>query len=681
MIGDGPVVAAQVDHGGNDVVEGIATVAPLGMVVKRAAEFGPFDQAGNAVFCGGLEFALVFAQLRRDEIEVELVVDFLLGGAGQQKGGIVGFGIGSEQTVFVEAQSAFDGALAHDDVVFLASGEIGQSEWEFRVGDDAQIGLNAALQDDAGLGVATGMDQDYSGQGCEKGNDGRGVSGGSQEIDVSDDFLVASKAACGGAADHVGVGAQLVEDGVGGAQGEADQVMARVFFSKRDAIEDLGLGFRGESREFGDLARLTGGFQLGERGDVEFVVEDFDLFRSETGHFEQFQQSGGQGGFEFVVVGERSGGDQLSDLVLEGLAESFDLAKAVFSDDGLEALGQSLEGSGGVGVGAGFERVFALEFQKNPNFSQNGGHLIVVHADTISQARGKEMPKHGSPALTEAMDSVRNGFFRKEQMSNERKVPTALTVAGSDSGGGAGVQADLKTFAALGVHGTSAITCVTAQNPKGVLGVQACRPDMVALQMEAVMKELGPKAIKTGMLYSAAIIREVAGVLRQHPRIPVVVDPVMVSTSGAVLLKDSARKVMEKELFPLAALITPNLDEAGILTGTTIREPEELRECARALHARYGCAILVKGGHLKGMREAVDLFFDGRNELLVSSPFVRGVCTHGTGCTYSAAIAACLAHGQDLDKSVELAKEYISEAITQWLKAGRHTVLNHWWQD
>jgi hydroxymethylpyrimidine/phosphomethylpyrimidine kinase len=266
-------------------------------------------------------------------------------------------------------------------------------------------------------------------------------------------------------------------------------------------------------------------------------------------------------------------------------------------------------------------------------------------------------------------------------MSNERKVPTALTVAGSDSGGGAGVQADLKTFAALGVHGTSAITCLTAQNPKGVLGVQECRPDMVALQMEAVMKELPPKAIKTGMLYSAAIIRKVAGVLRDYPRIPVVVDPVMVSTSGAALLKDSARAVLEKELFPLATLITPNLDEAGILTGTTIREPEELRECARALHSRYGCAILVKGGHLKGMREAVDLFFDGQNELLVSSPFVRGVSTHGTGCTYSAAIAACLAHGQDLAKSVELAKEYISEAITQWLKAGRHTVLNHWWQD
>jgi hydroxymethylpyrimidine/phosphomethylpyrimidine kinase len=257
------------------------------------------------------------------------------------------------------------------------------------------------------------------------------------------------------------------------------------------------------------------------------------------------------------------------------------------------------------------------------------------------------------------------------------KLPVALTIAGSDSGGGAGIQADLKTFAALGVHGTSAITCITAQNPRRVTGIQACKPQILALQIEAVFDELRPAAIKTGMLYNANLIEVVAGSLCGQRHVPLVVDPVMVSTSGARLLQPSAEKRMRETLLPLATLITPNLDETALLTGLTPRSIEDLRRAARELHKRYGCAALVKGGHLRGGREAADVFFDGRSELLLTAPFVRGVSTHGTGCTYSAAITAYLARGEGLARAVELAKHYITSAIAASQRTGRHSVLNH----
>jgi hydroxymethylpyrimidine/phosphomethylpyrimidine kinase len=261
-------------------------------------------------------------------------------------------------------------------------------------------------------------------------------------------------------------------------------------------------------------------------------------------------------------------------------------------------------------------------------------------------------------------------------MSKRAQLPVALTIAGSDSGGGAGVQADLKTFVALGVHGTSAITCITAQNPRGVYGIQACSAEIVRRQIEAVFGELRPAAVKTGMLYSAPIIRVVVESLRRHRGVPLVVDPVMVSTSGAQLLKPAAVRALCAKLLPLAVLITPNLDEAEILIGEKLRSVEDLRAAARELHRRFGCASLVKGGHLRGLREAADIFYDGRQELLLSAPFVRGVSTHGTGCTYSAAIAGYLARGCSLPKAVERAKEYITQAIAQSQIAAGHSVLN-----
>jgi hydroxymethylpyrimidine/phosphomethylpyrimidine kinase len=264
-------------------------------------------------------------------------------------------------------------------------------------------------------------------------------------------------------------------------------------------------------------------------------------------------------------------------------------------------------------------------------------------------------------------------------MSKQAQLPVALTIAGSDSGGGAGIQADLKTFAALGVHGTSAITCLTAQNPKGVFGIQACSVDIVRRQIKAVFDELPPAAVKTGMLYSAPIIRAVAEFLRQHQRLPLVVDPVMVSTSGAQLLKPDAVRALCQRLLPLAALVTPNLDEAAILVGAKLSSVPDLRAAARTLYQRFGCAALVKGGHLRELREAVDIFYDGRDELLLSAPFIRGVSTHGTGCTYSAAVAGHLARGCPLPRAVQRAKDYITQAIARSRTIGRHSVLDFSW--
>jgi hydroxymethylpyrimidine/phosphomethylpyrimidine kinase len=261
-------------------------------------------------------------------------------------------------------------------------------------------------------------------------------------------------------------------------------------------------------------------------------------------------------------------------------------------------------------------------------------------------------------------------------MTARKSIPIALTIAGSDSGGGAGIQADLKTFAALGVHGTSALTCVTAQNPKRVLAIQSCRPEIVRGQIDAVMEELPPAAVKTGMLYSAEIIRVVASFFEGKRRIPLVVDPVMISTSGSRLLKPSAIKLLKKELLPLAALVTPNLDEAKILTGRDLNSIEDLRAAAKQIHREFGCAALVKGGHLRNSREAVDIFFEGKNELLLTAPFIKDVHTHGTGCTYSAAITGFLARGLELPDAVVRAKEFISQAIAQSQSVGRHSTLN-----
>ena len=254
--------------------------------------------------------------------------------------------------------------------------------------------------------------------------------------------------------------------------------------------------------------------------------------------------------------------------------------------------------------------------------------------------------------------------------------PIALTIAGSDSGGGAGIQADLKTFTALGCHGTTAITCITAQNPKGVSGIQPIRADMVRKQIEAVFAELPPRAVKTGMLYSADLINVVADFFAHDKRPPLVVDPVMVATSGAVLLKPAAIRVLKERLLPLAALVTPNLDEAQLLLGRKLRSLEDLLDAAAEIHARFGCAALVKGGHLRLSADAVDVLFDGEYFTVLKARRVRGVSTHGTGCTYAAAIAAHLAQGETLPRAVAMAKKFITRAIARSYRTGRHWTLH-----
>ena len=246
-------------------------------------------------------------------------------------------------------------------------------------------------------------------------------------------------------------------------------------------------------------------------------------------------------------------------------------------------------------------------------------------------------------------------------MSKIKKIPVALTVAGSDSGGGAGIQADLNTFAALDVHGTTAITCVTAQNPNAVLGIEPIRPAMVQQQLEAIFAGFKPRAAKTGMLFSEEIISVVVEFFRKR-RVPLIVDPVMIASSGARLLKPSAIRCLEKRLLPLATLVTPNLDEAEVLIGKRILSLTDLREAAKEIHQRFGCAALVKGGHLPGA-QAVDYFYDGKNEIALRARFIRGVSMHGSGCTYSAAITGYLAIGDELPAAIKRAKKFITRKL------------------
>lgn len=242
-------------------------------------------------------------------------------------------------------------------------------------------------------------------------------------------------------------------------------------------------------------------------------------------------------------------------------------------------------------------------------------------------------------------------------------IPVALTIAGSDSGGGAGIQADLKTFSALGVFGTSALTALTAQNTLGVSAVHAPPPEFVAAQIEAVLSDFKVGAAKTGMLYSAEIIHAVADALRAAPEMPLVVDPVMIATSGDPLIRPEAVTAMVETLFPRAALVTPNLAEAAALTGarlaTDLDAMERQGEAIRAMGAR---AVLMKGGHSEGP-DAVDLLVSAEGSRLFSAPRVETRHTHGTGCTLSAAIAAGLAKGQELEQATAEAKSYLTAAL------------------
>jgi hydroxymethylpyrimidine/phosphomethylpyrimidine kinase len=258
-------------------------------------------------------------------------------------------------------------------------------------------------------------------------------------------------------------------------------------------------------------------------------------------------------------------------------------------------------------------------------------------------------------------------------------MPTALTIAGSDSGGGAGIQADLKTFAAHRVYGTSAITAVTAQNTQGVAGVLAIPTDFVILQIETVAADITIDAVKTGMLATAAIVEAVAATIEELDLPQVVVDPVMVAKGGDRLLDEEAVSAIRAELLRRALIVTPNAHEAAVLTGRTIETLDDARVAAERIAALGARAVIVKGGHL-AVGPAVDLLFDGQEFHELSGPRLATSSTHGTGCTFAAAIAANLALGQPLVDAVRHAKAYVTGAIRHAPAIGHgHGPLEHFW--
>lgn len=265
-------------------------------------------------------------------------------------------------------------------------------------------------------------------------------------------------------------------------------------------------------------------------------------------------------------------------------------------------------------------------------------------------------------------------------MATEKHYPRVLSIAGSDSGGGAGIQADLKTFSALGCYGMTAITALTAQNTQGVRGIHGVPPEFLAAQLDAVLEDIGADAVKIGMLHAPEIVRVVAQAIRKYKLKHVVLDPVMVATSGDRLIAEETVSVLVKELFPLATVITPNLDEAELLLGHKIAGIAALEPAARELLALGAPRVLLKGGHLRG-DEVVDLLLQpGREPVRLSSPRIASRNVHGTGCTLSSAIAAHLALGHHLEGAVGLARAYILGAIAAGadVRTGHgHGPLNH----
>jgi len=259
------------------------------------------------------------------------------------------------------------------------------------------------------------------------------------------------------------------------------------------------------------------------------------------------------------------------------------------------------------------------------------------------------------------------------------RVCTAMTIAGSDSGGGAGIQADLKTFAALGVYGTSALTAITAQNTLGVTGVHEIPTEIIAAQIEAVLTDIGADAVKTGMLASSSIVEVVSRQLKTFRVAALVVDPVMVAKSGDSLLHQDAVEALRTLLVPLATVVTPNIPEAEVLTGVKIVSDDDMRRAAESIVSMGAGSVVVKGGHREG--PATDMFYDGDRFQEFTAPRIDTKNTHGTGCTFASAVAAGLAKGLPLLEAVAQAKEFVTAAIGSSFPIGQgHGPLNHFYQ-
>ena len=277
-----------------------------------------------------------------------------------------------------------------------------------------------------------------------------------------------------------------------------------------------------------------------------------------------------------------------------------------------------------------------------------------------------------------AAPDIKKAAARLRQKIDALLIKTALTIAGSDSSGGAGIQADLKTMQALGVYGMSAITALTAQNTKGVDAVSPAAPDFLAAQLDSVFTDIYPDAVKTGMVFSAPLIAVTTDKLRHYQAKNIVVDPVMVATSGARLLSEDAVTALKEQLFPLATLITPNLMEAEALTNLTINDKAAMEKAARKIQTAYGCNVLCKGGHR--LPDADDLLFTADGPLWLPGKRIANPNTHGTGCTLSSAIAAHLARGYSLPQAVQMSKDYVTGALTSGLNLGAGAgPLHHGW--
>ena len=262
-----------------------------------------------------------------------------------------------------------------------------------------------------------------------------------------------------------------------------------------------------------------------------------------------------------------------------------------------------------------------------------------------------------------------------EPCYGEMRRTVALTIAGSDSGGNAGIQADLRAFHVFGVHGCTVLAALTAQNPFGVRGILAAGADFIAMQLDAVLEAYSVNALKTGMLATPDVIEAVADRLLPYSRILKVFDPVMVATSGARLLQDDAVDVLKDRLLPLATLITPNLPEAEVLTGKAVATLDEASAAAKELAGMFGCAVLVKGGH-GAWADAEDLLFDGETLYRVSTPRIDApLSTHGTGCSFSAAVTAALACGKNLLDAVVDGKAYVYESIRTGVRVGEASAV------
>lgn len=265
---------------------------------------------------------------------------------------------------------------------------------------------------------------------------------------------------------------------------------------------------------------------------------------------------------------------------------------------------------------------------------------------------------------------------RRTGLTEQKRIAKCMTIAGSDSGGGAGIQADLKTFAAFGVYGTSVITAITAQNTYEVTAIQPIDPDLIMSQFQAILADIGTDAIKIGMLFNADIVTSVASMIRNSNPRNIVLDPVMVSKSGDNLLRRDCVDLMRSELLPLATVVTPNIPEAEELTGLKVSTTGSMATAAQAIIEMGAQSVILKGGHMEG--DPIDYFFDGKNSIELVSKRIDTDNTHGTGCTFSSAVAANLALGMDLQESTRIAQSYVYDSIDPGFNIGKgHGPLNH----